>query len=100
MYLPIARRLNSLSSIPEKLLDENHNITINLSCSYEDIYASSGSKDLILVYMENGFTGGYGFAVRAGDNEVDVACVHDGVPALPSFQTVTVARCSATSRPV
>jgi hypothetical protein len=40
------------------------------------------------------------FAARAGDNEIDVAFVHDGIPAQPSFQTVTVARCSATSRPV
>lgn len=40
------------------------------------------------------------FAARAGDNEIDVAFVHDGIPAQPSFQTVTVARCSATSHPV
>lgn len=58
------------------------------------------AKIRFLVCIENGFTGGYGFAACAGDNEMDVACTHDGVPALSSFQTITVARWSATSCPV
>lgn len=42
----------------------------------------------------------HGFTARAGHNQMDVACAHDGVPVLSSFQTITVARCSATSCPV
>lgn len=40
------------------------------------------------------------YTARAGHYQMDVACAHDGVPALSSFQTITVARCSATSCPV
>lgn len=43
-------------------------------------------------------TGNHGFAARAGDNEMNVACAHDCVPALPSLQTVTVDRCAAPAR--
>ena len=54
----------------------------------------------VMFMWKDGITGGYSFAARAGDDETDVACVHDGVPALSSFKTVTVVRCSAIYRPV